>query len=301
MPNREVAGWVVAVVIGAALFANMAADRPFRISLIDTECEEAQKQYYDARDRTISYKDQIPAEEDKARDEAHDHADVCAQYRMAQAAERGLWSLFLTLLFTGFAAVWAWRAAVHTKRQADIAEDSYWHLQRAYVVADNITIEDSPAPLGGIEIVVRWENCGNTPTRHLRQHTNFCSTDGVELPDDFMFHDSGGASSSTLVIPPKSVRSSAKIYMKSSVFKDAALRKKRLWLWGWVEYDDIFEKSPRHRTEVCVEILVDKDGTCTNLGFHRHNGMDSDCPPERYRTIKGGLPNPALVKPGTDA
>lgn len=32
--------------------------------------------------------------------------------------------------------------------------------------------------------------------------------------------------------------------------------KKRLFLWGWVEYDDIFEGTPRHRVDYCFEIKI---------------------------------------------
>ncbi|MGB6436975.1 MAG: hypothetical protein WBF59_23445 [Bradyrhizobium sp.] len=53
------------------------------------------------------------------------------------------------------------------------------------------------------------------------------------------------------------------------------------YLWGWVEYDDIFTADTRHRTEFCFEIMRSRrpDGTIW-LGFRptpRFNAVDGGC------------------------
>jgi hypothetical protein len=59
------------------------------------------------------------------------------------------------------------------------------------------------------------------------------------------------------------------------------LQLRQWYLWGWVEYDDIFAADTRHRTEFCFEILRSRlpDGKVW-LGFRptpRFNAVDSGC------------------------
>jgi hypothetical protein len=54
------------------------------------------------------------------------------------------------------------------------------------------------------------------------------------------------------------------------------------YLWGWIEYDDIFPGSTRHRTEFCFQIIFERL-PATNEGFirfepySRFNAADWDC------------------------
>ena len=139
----------------AVSFAYLATEAPFSFSLIDAECEGAQQQYYHSRERVLGHQDQVPPQEEKARNEAHDHADVCAQYGMAKAAERGLWALYFTLAFTAAAAVAAWVAVRTMKETAE-------RQLRAYVFVRNTKIMN----LGGTgDITIGYEikNYGQTP------------------------------------------------------------------------------------------------------------------------------------------
>jgi hypothetical protein len=81
-----------------------------------------------------------------------------------------------------------------------------------------------------------------------------------------------------------------------------ASKKKELevFLYGWVEYDDVFEGTPRHRTEYCTQIVVEGDVTIHTLpgnpeqphvpfryqGHKKHNGADEEC----IRPLQTGSP-----------
>ena len=58
---------------------------------------------------------------------------------------------------------------------------------------------------------------------------------------------------------------------------------KHMFVWGWAEYDDVFEGTRRHRTEFCNEIVAVGDlndylKTSFNFPIYsRHNGADADC------------------------
>jgi hypothetical protein len=43
----------------------------------------------------------------------------------------------------------------------------------------------------------------------------------------------------------------------------------RLFVWGWIDYDDVFEGTPRRRTEFCFDVEADErpDGGDTCIRF----------------------------------
>jgi hypothetical protein len=52
-------------------------------------------------------------------------------------------------------------------------------------------------------------------------------------------------------------------------------------LWGWAEYNDIFEGTPRHRTEFCADVLVSPDQKAADFGITlavcpKYNGADDE-------------------------
>src|SRR5262245_62696791 len=84
---------------------------------------------------------------------------------------------------------------------------------------------------------------------------------------------------------------------------DIMNRKMRGFIYGWVEYDDVFTSSARRRTEFYVEIeiignpvVMPSKGAPAPLGFavyEKYNGIDEDCfyrPGEKPPL--GGLPEP---------
>jgi hypothetical protein len=56
-----------------------------------------------------------------------------------------------------------------------------------------------------------------------------------------------------------------------------------LYVWGWAEYDDVFEGTPRHRTEFCHKWSVGGDPRNPTRVSHRYavhdkyNGADEEC------------------------
>jgi hypothetical protein len=54
------------------------------------------------------------------------------------------------------------------------------------------------------------------------------------------------------------------------------------YLWGWIEYDDIFPGSVRHRTEFCFQIIFERlpptnEGWLRYEPYSRFNAADEDC------------------------
>ena len=69
------------------------------------------------------------------------------------------------------------------------------------------------------------------------------------IPDGFTYPDAGHAPITPVVIGPKQDVSIGPLDIPVADIQ----AKKHLYFWGWMEYYDIFENSPRHLTEFCYE------------------------------------------------
>jgi hypothetical protein len=127
-------------------------------------------------------------------------------------------------------------------------------------------------------VIAAITNSGTTPPRNLRVAI-FKSVVPSETVGTLRFEPSYEAAKNAFVGPKSSIDIHA-----ADVYEVGA-RKKTL-VWGWVEYNDVFEPSDRHRTEFCFEfgtaaIINLDDGSTTLLPefvmYERHNGMDGDC------------------------
>ena len=43
------------------------------------------------------------------------------------------------------------------------------------------------------------------------------------------------------------------------IFDKARSEGAHIYMWGWTDYDDVFQRTKRHRTEFCLEIIVRGD------------------------------------------
>lgn len=125
-----------------------------------------------------------------------------------------------------------------------------------------------------------WENSGDTPTRRLM--TNFqCRGFFGRIPSDFDFPDEGLPEPS--FIGPKAVIRGNGILLSPDWLTEMGKHESaHFYIWGWADYDDVFNATPRHRTEFCFEIV--RVGTDLNgfpvLQFPLHsrfNNADEEC------------------------
>ena len=64
----------------------------------------------------------------------------------------------------------------------------------------------------------------------------------------------------------------------------------RVLVWGWVEYDEVFGNSRRHRTEFCYQLVV-TGSPASWVGFSQYrafNGADEDCTKKPTPLARGG-------------
>jgi hypothetical protein len=138
-----------------------------------------------------------------------------------------------------------------------------------------------------MELGLKWQNTGKTPTKDLVTHINI-RYEETDLPDGFRFPDTWIIGlkqiNPPISIPPDG--SSASVISQFSVEQLQAIRnrQKTLYVYGWADYNDIFTpRTPRRRTEFCVQVHLPGDHTfasVNNIAFDiywKHNGADDEC------------------------
>lgn len=132
-----------------------------------------------------------------------------------------------------------------------------------------------------------WENGGTTPAYRARAGFNLQEMP-EEIGDDFTFHDIEGTKPVSFFVGPRATAQMLGGFIRKDVVDRIAARKSHLYVWGWVDYDDGFRDTPRHRTEFCFEIGL--TGSVGEVNFvstaicSRFNGADDQCvrKPEPY-------------------
>jgi hypothetical protein len=155
-------------------------------------------------------------------------------------------------------------------------------------------------------IAAVFENTGTTVARRFTGTANIVMWKGP-LPEDFKYPDRMEAIAPNAFVAPR-LKIPFPVDIAIQDLLDIMNKKMRGFIYGWVEYDDVFTSSARRRTEFCVEIeiignplVMPSKGAPAPLGFAgygRYNGTDEDCfyKPGQKPPV-GGLPQPTQPPP----
>lgn len=154
---------------------------------------------------------------------------------------------------------------------------------RAFVVPDIFLHKREE--IGGIKgwsFRCVWKNTGNTPTKFLRMNfTRQYRVAAGPLPMNDGFVD-GDDFPARAFLGPGNTRASSKLIIPEEVVELIKMDQAHAYLWGWVDYNDIFGNTPRDRTEFCVEIIVvgdpsNADCNFAYMSYGPFNGLDDEC------------------------
>jgi hypothetical protein len=161
------------------------------------------------------------------------------------------------------------------------AARQYREVERAFLHIDIGEAEDATARDGSsaLRIEIRCRNNGTTPTRYGFCHVSWhhFSEGG---PDAISFKDLWESESNDparLAIGPQGAVLLDVIEIpKTELSKSPG----SMFVWGWADYNDVFEDSLRHRTEFCFVIERIAHGAKTETRYRNyrlHNGYDDEC------------------------
>jgi len=176
--------------------------------------------------------------------------------------------------------------AAETKNTATAASNTLAHVRlastqelRAYVSFQGIDINWASDDSGTVQVI--WKNTGQTPIRKGITQINL-RIENAELPKYFDYPDLEKESPSRVALGGSQEQSS---YTNQRITKTDIARIEPLITfidaWGWIEYNDGFESTKRHRTEFSakLKILGGRDGQKQIVwdGGNVFSGADEDC------------------------
>jgi hypothetical protein len=204
----------------------------------------------------------------------------------------------LFTFFLAFSTVGLWAATIGLysagERQLAHFEDTAKRELRAYISIKEMLMQQYrgpdivsilkdvglvPGQIHSYRICAVIENGGPTPTRMGLININHELRDD-RLPNDFGFLD--GDKTEFAAIGARGEYQSPHFFVTISDVEKIVAKKKKLYVWGWIDYNDVFDGTPRHRTEFCYDITPDEIPNKGDIylrfpAFGRFNGVDGDC------------------------
>jgi hypothetical protein len=230
--------------------------------------------------------------------------DSNRQYRVQNSVKWATWFAFgAAVIYAGIAAY----QSIKMRESNEINSQSLLSVQRAFVIIGKNMQENAVMESGkmgtGKTFPKSWEfrphlqNSGGTPTRNARNHASFLYVP-VPLPEQYRFADMGDIREVPFILGPKEDATGALLSVPFDIIKKVKNKTMRLYFYGWVTYDDIFPKTPKHVSMFCTE-LTDIRGELTTGSQYQfawslcghHNCADDECIGEPYGTYGKMWPN----------
>jgi hypothetical protein len=226
------------------------------------------------------------------------HTQACAAQQIAAASRRNATAAESFSLSakgietkTGEAVNNFQRLASATQQAANVARESLTSVQRAQMAfAGQLTVQKKidQNKITDLTFTLPWENLGDTATVNTRDRANWKIFPNSGIPSDFDFADLPGNDQRQYDIPAKGYGRST---LTINPFDISLVTGKlgRIYVWGWMAYNDVFPGTPRHLTEFCDEITnftaTADDVTSPSTEFKwgdlslctTHNCYDKEC------------------------
>lgn len=259
---------------------------------------------YDLQRQCLSLSTSVQIKECFSRQEApsreHERAeqDLSAQREMADWAEKMLWASLLGTLVTGVGVVYvaltlgeARATTTAALKAADEAEKATVAAQESVSVTRDIGVAqtrayvqfyDVDAHLEGdcVRLFMRWRNTGQSPAVRAAFGTNYRTVDGDD--DEVIDFTIDLSTDSIPIIGSGHASRDVSIHIPSHVADGLKAGTSKIFLWGAIEYNDVFPNTPRRRTEFCIVIskVSPKKGKAPDCDIETHgdhNGADDGC------------------------
>jgi hypothetical protein len=178
-------------------------------------------------------------------------------------------------------------SAQAAREQVALSRGALITTERAFVYCERInahwTAHKETEEIIEWTFVPVWKNSGKTPTRRARSQINsWVGIEAGDLPADFNFPNYEDDNRWHTMIGPGATMHAVHIHLPIETLKKIRAGIAHVYIWGWFDYDDVFDQTPRHRAEFCLEIEVTGNPIYKEGGFAYRvqgpfNGFDEDC------------------------
>ena len=170
---------------------------------------------------------------------------------------------------------------VVSRTQARLTREALIKTERAFVFVEDFVTDWSFAVqerrLDRFLIKPRWKNNGTTPTRNMTIAVNWTHWMG-DLPPAFEYKY--GEARTRMFLAPQATEWSAPIVVPPHVATQAFRGDGHIFVWGRVDYADIFDHTKPHFTQWCYRVIFNRDGPgMTDPGyvaFGEYNNSDEE-------------------------
>jgi hypothetical protein len=162
--------------------------------------------------------------------------------------------------------------ARNTRRQLKLAEETAERQLRAYVsikelIPQVIVYPDGITREGYMLLEVKpvWKNGGQTPALNATNHISWVVLKGgfrdqidfIDL-DDSGKPDMGGEMTYPVpaIGPGEEVQAKQLLIWRHEIEKTGYGSGHSIFIWGWIEYNDVFQHTPRRRSEFCFKLQI---------------------------------------------
>jgi hypothetical protein len=126
-----------------------------------------------------------------------------------------------------------------------------------------------------------WKNSGETQTRAMATHVDYEYRDRL-LPNEFPFSDNNSYSAKMLMGPKSSALGGVARTFTVDEIRQVQAGTRFLYLWGWIRYENVFQRRRTHITRYCVQVGVIGDPSKSNAIFNfpvwnEGNCSDGEC------------------------
>ena len=130
--------------------------------------------------------------------------------------------------------------------------------QRATVIVGEpraAWLRDANDRLVGCRLLVTWHNVGSTPTRNMIAAVAGQATE--RPPPRTSAMPKADARQQPVIVGPNAAVNSAYVNLPIGLVADILARRAYYLFAGWAEYNDVFDRTPRHRVEFCYWLEFD--------------------------------------------
>jgi hypothetical protein len=192
-----------------------------------------------------------------------------------------------TALATIAIAVFTLTLKLATDKLWRAGRDALVTTERAFVWLDDFNSDDHMiTPRAGafefarLVIKLRWRNSGDTPTKDMAISVNWIDR-ADDLPADFVYDYGENHVPFRMFLAPQATEWSEPIRIPSPIATRVLREQTRVYIWGRVDYRDIFEDTPQRYTEWCYRMVIeDVPQTRTPrfqfIAYGPHNRSDED-------------------------
>jgi hypothetical protein len=185
--------------------------------------------------------------------------------------------------------------------------------QRALVLTQRATVSvgepraawlrDANDRLVGCRLLVTWHNVGSTPTRNMIAAV--AGQTSERPPPRTSAMPKADARQQPVMVGPNAVVNSAYVNLPIGLVADILARRAYYLFAGWAEYNDVFDRTPRHRVEFCYWVEFDGEPQSDRIDarFHIHGQHNRHCESESEGAgaANGASPPPVAPPHGDEA